>query len=373
MAFAICRVGKISSAAKAGKADAHNERTYEVKNADPERRHLNGEFIDQTGRPTWELANERIEEMGIKPKADAVRVVEFMLSASPDFFEPGQDIRASAYFEANLKFMQERYGANLLKFTLHQDESTPHFQAMIVPITDVAKTVTLKNGEEHTRTGHRLTAAELFNPKTLRQLQTDYAQAMAPFGLSRGMEKSPARHQDIKRVYGLNRAVQELDPLIRQSETIKTEVVELSQEAEKLQQQNQQLRQIAEDSQRALVLLQNQNKGLEEKATALGQELTQKRLELAQTQRTRDDLLKNGQSLLKQVDALKEAKKGLEGDVVTLTEDNTKLSKLNDDQRQNLDYLQKLANRARVAAGQTEKVIEKPKLPELNNSPKLSR
>lgn len=373
MAFAICRVGKISSAAKAGKADAHNERTYEVKNADPERRHLNGEFIDQTGRSTWELANERIEQMGIKPKADAVRVVEFMLSASPDFFEPDQDIRVSAYFAANLKFMQERYGANLLKFTLHQDESTPHFQAMIVPITDVAKTVTLKNGEEHTRTGHRLTAAELFNPKTLRELQTDYAQAMAPFGLSRGMEKSPARHQDIKRVYGLNKAVQELDPLVRQGETIKTEVIELGQEADKLRKQNQQLLQMAEANQRALVILQGQKKELETKAANLGRDLEQKRQELAQTQRTRDELVKNGQSLLEQVNTLRGAKNSLESDVTTLTQDNAKLITLNNEQRQNLDYLQKVANRARIAAGQSEKPVQQPELPKLNNSPKLSR
>lgn len=373
MAFAICRVGKISSAAKAGSADAHNERKYEVRNADPQRQHLNGEFIDQIGRPTWELANERIEQMGIKPKADAVRVVEFMLSASPDFFEPGQDIRESAYFTANLKFMQERYGANLLKFTLHQDESTPHFQAMIVPITNVAKTVTLKNGEEHTRTGHRLTAAELFNPKTLRALQTDYAQAMAPFGLSRGVEKSPARHQDIKRVYGLNKAVQELDPLVRQSEAIKTEVADLSQEANNLRQQNQILLQTAEANRQALLILQGQKRDLENKTADLRRDLEQKRQELTQTQHTRDELLKNGQSLLEQVNALKGAKNGLENDVATLTQDNAKLITLNNEQRQNLDYLQKLANRERAKAGQDQRPMQEPELPKLSNTPKQQR
>jgi alpha-L-fucosidase len=42
----------------------------------------------------------------------------------------------------------------------------------------------------------------LFNPKTLRELQTEYAQAMQPFGLERGVEHSRAKHETMRHVYG---------------------------------------------------------------------------------------------------------------------------------------------------------------------------
>jgi hypothetical protein len=49
----------------------------------------------------------------------------------------------------------------------------------------------------------RLSADQLFNPKSLRQLQTDYAAAMAEYGMSRGVEHSQAKHQPMSRMYGV--------------------------------------------------------------------------------------------------------------------------------------------------------------------------
>jgi hypothetical protein len=87
-----------------------------------------------------------------------------------------------------LNFLKEQFGAkNVVSFTLHQDEKTPHIHAVLAPITD-------KN---------TLSADQLFNPKSLRQLQTDYAQAMAPHGLERGIEHSQAKHDPVQRLYGL--------------------------------------------------------------------------------------------------------------------------------------------------------------------------
>jgi len=79
--------------------------------------------------------------------------------------------------------MKARYGSNLVAFTLHQDEKTPHIHAVVTPVTGDG----------------RLSAKELFNPKTLKQLQTDYAQAV---GMERGMEGSRARHVAMKQLYG---------------------------------------------------------------------------------------------------------------------------------------------------------------------------
>jgi hypothetical protein len=82
---------------------------------------------------------------------------------------------------------------------LHQDEKTPHIHAVVIPITE-------KN---------RLSADTLFNPKTLAQLQTDYAQAMNHHGLERGVAGSRRQHQDMKQLYGYQeKTVAAITPLI---------------------------------------------------------------------------------------------------------------------------------------------------------------
>lgn len=190
---AICRVAKVKGAGSIAGKSAHNYRLAEVPNADVQRRHLNQEYINTYNQLAPAIDN-RIHETGIQRiRQDAVRGMEFILTASPEAFkrnEVGQvteDYRSSKWVTANLEFMKRQYGANLVAFTLHQDEKTPHIHAVVVPITPDG----------------RLSAKELFNPKTLRQLQTNYALAMQEFGLERGIEGSRARHVEMKHIYGL--------------------------------------------------------------------------------------------------------------------------------------------------------------------------
>jgi hypothetical protein len=205
---AVCRVAKVKGAGSiSGKSD-HNYRQGHVPNADPERRHLNHEYV-LNYETLAKAIDARIKNAGIsRVRKDAVKGMEFILTASPDAFKRDQagqvtdDYRKSTWLQENLKFMKDQYGPNLVAFTLHQDEKTPHIHAIVVPITD----------------DKRLSAKELFNPKTLRQLQTDYAAAMKPFGLERGIEGSRAQHVSMKHIYGLQqqqRATieQELAPL----------------------------------------------------------------------------------------------------------------------------------------------------------------
>jgi hypothetical protein len=192
MSYAILRVEKIKTAQQGAAKTAHNYRLRETPNADAERTSLNQEYINTTERNYWELATERIQEAGAKVRPDSVRGMEIILTASPEAFprdEQGQavDMRGSQWAEANVAFLQAKFGKeNVVAMTLHQDELTPHFQAVVVPITSDG----------------RLSAKDLFNPKTLRELQTEYAQAMKPFGLERGVEHSRAKHEVMRHVYG---------------------------------------------------------------------------------------------------------------------------------------------------------------------------
>jgi hypothetical protein len=69
---------------------------------------------------------------------------------------------------------------------LHQDEITPHLHVLVVPLTPDG----------------RLSCRDVFSPARLHQLQTDYAQAMAPHGLTRGIKYSTANHEDVRRYHG---------------------------------------------------------------------------------------------------------------------------------------------------------------------------
>lgn len=198
MPYAVIRVAKIKTQAQALAATAHNYRQeqhpHAISNADREAPHPNREYINHEQKDYWSLLEARIQEAGVKRvRHDSVRGMEVILTGSPEGFIRGQDGRAVDYSKSkwaqdNLNFLKEKFGAkNVVSFTLHQDEKTPHIHAVLAPITE-------KN---------TLSADQLFNPKSLRQLQTDYAQAMAPYGMERGVEHSQAKHDPVQRLYGL--------------------------------------------------------------------------------------------------------------------------------------------------------------------------
>jgi hypothetical protein len=198
MPYAVIRVAKIKTQAHALSATGHNYRQeqqpHSVGNADKEAPHPNREYLNHEQKDYWSLLEACIQEAGVKRvRSDSVRGMEVILTGSPEGFVRGQDGRAADYSKSkwagdNLRFLQEKFGAkNIVSFTLHQDEKTPHIHAVLAPITE-------KN---------TLSADQLFNPKSLRELQTEYAQAMAPHGFERGIEHSQAKHDPMQRLYGL--------------------------------------------------------------------------------------------------------------------------------------------------------------------------
>jgi hypothetical protein len=229
MPQAIIRIAKIKTKGAAQGKTKHNYRLMDTPNADPERTAtLNQELVNTDRLDYWSLAEARIEE-GIaktargKPRTvreDQVRAVEIVLTASPDWFKRGEDrqaedVRGSQWVTDNLDFLKNKYGEkNVVSFTLHQDETTPHIHAVVIPLTEKG----------------RLSADTLFNPDTLTQLQTDYAQAMAPHGLERGVEGSRRQHQDMKQVYGRqDQTAAELGPLAQPVATMPAQAVQLGE------------------------------------------------------------------------------------------------------------------------------------------------
>lgn len=193
MPYAVIRVAKLKTQAHALAATAHNYRQRPVANAEYDAVRPNREYVNHEQKDYWSLAEARIQEAGVKRvRSDSVRAMEVILTGSPEAFVRDAQGRAADYSKSkwaqdNLHFLQERYGAkNVVSFTLHQDEKTPHIHAVVVPITE----------------DNRLSADKLFNPHSLRQLQTDYAAAMEQYGMARGVEHSQAQHQPMRRLYG---------------------------------------------------------------------------------------------------------------------------------------------------------------------------
>jgi hypothetical protein len=169
----------------------HIDRTRMPKNADPARKHLNRDFIPHLDKLNDDV-KKRIKAGYTGKKAirkDAVKAVRFILGGSKDrMYEIEADPKLfNAWIFENRKFMEDRFGnENLIRLNLHMDEGTPHLHAVIVPLT----------------ADGRLSAKEMLGgPKGMQQLQEDYAQKMAYFGLERGIKGSKAKHTDVQEYY----------------------------------------------------------------------------------------------------------------------------------------------------------------------------
>ena len=200
MAFAILRLNKLKTFGNIGGLSAHIERTMDCPNADKSLQHLNEKFVG-TGNLCADV-QRRIESAGVKPQTDSVLAVEFLMSASPDYFKEGfsgsRKSKLENFCRNSKVWLKQNFGEeNLVEMTLHMDESTPHIHAVIVPI--VEKKVKIGRSIKREITQNRLTASDFFDGREkLSDLQTSFAQVQ---GLERGIKGSKAKHTTVKEFY----------------------------------------------------------------------------------------------------------------------------------------------------------------------------
>ncbi len=207
MPYAICRVEKLKTFSNIIGSRKHTNRQQDTPNAN--RNIKNVELIrNPENKELEELVKDKIGD--IKYRKDAVLCSELLLTASPEYFRPDTPEKAGyfdqeqllAWVKVNLKWLKERYGNNLIKATLHLDESTPHIAAYVVPIYE-------KDGQR--RLSHRELFGGNLKDAKLSKLQDDYAQAMAHLSLERGIKGSKAKHQSVKRYYAQLNQAEELE------------------------------------------------------------------------------------------------------------------------------------------------------------------
>lgn len=139
--FAILRTAKLKTEAAIKGVSGHNCRSRKTENADPEKKVEN---IIDGGPDLHATVIKKIENAGAKYRSNSVLAQEIFLSASPEYFRPGQEDRSGIYDEEkmtqwkeeSLAWLKNEFGDNIVDCKLHLDESTPHIHAVIVPLTE---------------------------------------------------------------------------------------------------------------------------------------------------------------------------------------------------------------------------------------------
>lgn len=119
--------------------EAHNERKKEKYASNPDidlsRKKLNYHLIKPNGKYRAE-SNRLIEENGCRTRKDSVRVVEALITATPDFFKGMKKNEIRNYFQTALEFIEKYQDSKtILSAVVHMDEKTPHMHVSFVPIT----------------------------------------------------------------------------------------------------------------------------------------------------------------------------------------------------------------------------------------------
>ena len=179
MSFAIMRFEKLKSGGPISGSISHVCRTRLTPNADPKRLHTNRAIVGEIDAKSISAAIE--QRTPAKYRRDAVRVLEFVITATSDWFDENPD-QSDAYFDSAVAWLRDEFGAeNVVAAVQHNDELTPHMHAYVVPVDP--------------ETG-RLNAKKWVGGRgKLRQMQTEFANHQSGFGVERGKPRPGRKHK----------------------------------------------------------------------------------------------------------------------------------------------------------------------------------
>ena len=164
--YAILRFAKYKGPEISG-IEAHNERTKEKYESnpdiDPTRTHLNFHLIKPERKYRAE-SEKQIAEAGCRTRSDSVRVVEALITATPEFFKGKKRAEIKEFFNEALEFIKQNQAPEtIISAVVHLDEKSPHMHLCFVPLTEEK----------------RLCAKEILgNKKKLTQWQDKYWEHM---------------------------------------------------------------------------------------------------------------------------------------------------------------------------------------------------
>lgn len=136
--YAILRFAKYKGP-EIGQIEAHNERKKEKYASNPDvdvsRSHLNYHLV-QPERKYRAEAEKQIAKAGCRTRKDSVRVVEALVTASPEFFKGKKRAEIRTFFEEAVRFITKHQNkSTIISAVVHMDEKTPHMHLSFVPLT----------------------------------------------------------------------------------------------------------------------------------------------------------------------------------------------------------------------------------------------
>ena len=163
-------------------------------NADRDLTYLNHALINKDSRSYINLFEKRLKAEKIKQgketkiRKNGVLAYEVVLGYGLDDGEFNLDKETFAKWEEeNIKFLKDTFGEdNVISAVVHLDEEYPHIHAIVTPIDENGKL------NAYSFTGKR---AQFFN------MQKDYADRMAQFGIEKGRTYSKADNKELKKFY----------------------------------------------------------------------------------------------------------------------------------------------------------------------------
>jgi len=167
MPYTILRFKKLKGGA-IGSCERHNERKKEIYKSNPDinidKSKQNYHIIYPPKYTYSKKVTQLIKESKCKTRKDSVKLVETIITASPEFMQKLNKYEQREYFERATNFMIEKVGReNIISAVVHMDEANPHMHLVFCPITKENK----------------LSAKSILgNQKKLSEWQTEYFECM---------------------------------------------------------------------------------------------------------------------------------------------------------------------------------------------------
>lgn len=254
MSYAVLHIMKASGSCNA--IARHIERSTQPDNAHPELRHLNREdfirYPEGVGG-LGEAIRYRLDHAGLTRKIGKNQVLALNVLLTSD----GEALRSLAdegrldeWAEASIGWAKQTFGEdNVVGAHLHMDEQTPHLHVTVVPIvtTERKRKASEARATKRYRTkpknGPRLSADDIMTRENLTRFQDTYAEAMARFGMERGIRGSDARHVDQHEYYRQCQIKkkdleQDVDTLSTEKNQLDTETQSLAKRKKELERGN---------------------------------------------------------------------------------------------------------------------------------------
>ena len=181
---------------------------------------------------------KRLEEAGLTRKIgnNQVRAIRINVSGTHEDMERiEREGRLDEWCADNMKYFADTFGKeNIVAAHLHRDEETPHIHVTLVPIVKGERKRCKR--EEQTKKRYRkkptdtvrLCADDIMTRLRLKSYQDTYAEAMAKYGLQRGIDGSKARHKSTQQYYNETKKL---------ADSLKAEVVDLQRQKETAQEE----------------------------------------------------------------------------------------------------------------------------------------